>query len=109
MFIRPMIREDLPGIFAITSETFRNDEMFAWLHPHQDKYPEDLRRVQHIILKNRFVSAGQHGFVAVTEESDADWSGTSEIAGYAFYLRAGDDEAGKKWQTDTLFKSTQRL
>jgi hypothetical protein len=107
MFIRPITREDLSEIFAITSEALRNDEMFAWLHPHQDKYPEDLRRTQHIRLRNRLASVGQHGFVAVTEESDPDWSGTSEVTGYAFYIRIGNDEAGKKWQTDTLFQSTK--
>jgi hypothetical protein len=109
MFIRPITREDLSEIFAITSEALRNDEMFAWLHPHQDKYPEDLRRTQHIRLRNRLASAGQHGFVAVTEESDPDWSGISEVTGYAFYIRIGNDEAGKKWQTDTLFQSTKFL
>jgi hypothetical protein len=107
MLIRPMTREDLPEVFIITSETFRNDEMYVWLHPHQDKYPEDLRRSQHILLKKRLVSPDQHGFVAVTEESDPDWSGTSEVTGFAFFVRSGNDKAGKKWRTDILFNSRQ--
>jgi len=105
MYIRRITREDLPEVFAITSEAFATDELFAWLHPRQKEYPDDLPRSQRIRLRTRLVSAGQHGFVAVTEETDQDWSGKPEVVGYAFFIRKGNDDIARKWQTDSIFNS----
>lgn len=108
MFIRQLTRDDFPDVLAITTQTFAKDELFDWLHPHQDKYPNDLRRTQRILLRNRLVNVGSHGFVIVTDETDPDWSGTPEITGYAFFVRSGNDELGRKWQTNSLFNSMWR-
>ncbi|KAF2797556.1 acyl-CoA N-acyltransferase [Melanomma pulvis-pyrius CBS 109.77] len=108
MFIRQLARSDFPDVLAITTQAFAKDELFDWLHPHQDKYPNDLRRTQRILLRNRLVSVGSHGFVIVTDETDPDWSGTPEITGYAFFMRSGNDELGRKWQTDSLFNKFER-
>lgn len=106
MFIRKLTRDDLPAVAAITRSSFAKDELFAWLWPKQDQYPDDIRRYQLIRLRTRLVSKGQHGFVMVTEESDADWTGKTEVVGYAFFERSGDDDAARTWQGDSLFNST---
>lgn len=105
MYIRPLTREDLPAVAWMTNQTFAKDELYKWLYPHQDLYPDDLRRFQVIRLRTRLVDKGSHGFVMVTEQSDSDWTGRPEVMGFAFYVRSGDDEAGKKWQTDSWFNS----
>ncbi|KAF2678506.1 acyl-CoA N-acyltransferase [Lentithecium fluviatile CBS 122367] len=108
MYIRPITREDLPRIGAITSQTFENDELFAWLYPNKDKHPDDLRRYQMIRLRSRIVGVGQLGFVTVTEEGDTGWKGKPEITGYAFFVRCGDDEGAKRWKMDSLSRKLER-
>lgn len=109
MRVRTVTRDDLPAIFDITEAAFVGDEFFGWLNPGQDKYPGDLRRSRSIRLRARLVGLGQHGYVAVTEVGDRDWSGKPEVAGYAFLHRSKGDEASKKWHGDTLFKSLSTL
>ena len=105
MFIRELTRDDLPRVNSIVNETFSKDELMRWLYPRMDEYPDDVRRYQVIRLRTRMVELGSRGFVAVTEEGDAMWSGSSEILGFAFYIREGEDEAARKWRSDSLFKS----
>jgi len=109
MHIRPLIRGDLPDVKEITFQTFKNDEMYTYLQPNFNKYPDDVRRVMMIRLRTRAVGVGQIGLVAVTDEGDSSWTGRPEIAGYAFITRLGNDEGAKRWQTDSLFKSTPPL
>lgn len=106
MRVRPITRDDVTQVGAITFASFRNDEALRWLYPRLDQYPDDLRRYQIKRLRSRLVGLGQLGFVAVTEEGDLDWNGKSEVVGYAFIVRVGDDEAAKKWKDNSLFKST---
>lgn len=109
MHIRPMTREDLPQVTEITFQTFKDDEMYSYLQPNMSKYPDDARRTMMIRLRARLVGVGQSGLVAVTDEGDTNWNGQSEIAGYAYYVRLGDDEGAKRWKTDTLYKSTSSV
>ena len=106
MHIRPVTRNDLPEIGDLIFHTFQNDGLFKYLYPHQNQYPDDLRRQHLLRLRNRFVEVGSHGFVTVTDQSDADWKGTTEITGIAFCVRTGDDEVARRWRKDSLFNST---
>jgi hypothetical protein len=105
MFIRKLTRDDLPAVIEITNAALKEDNLFGWLYPYQDKYPDDLRQTHVYRLRTRFVDKGSHGFVAVTEESDSDWTGTSEVVGYTLLRRTGDDEAATRWQSDSLRNS----
>lgn len=106
MRIRPITRDDIPSVSAITFQSFRNDEAHRWLYPNLNKYPDDLRRFQIIRLRTRLVGVGQLGFVVVTEEGDAEWNGKQEVMGYAYLLRCGEDEGAKQWRVDFWFNST---
>ncbi|KAF2489869.1 acyl-CoA N-acyltransferase [Lophium mytilinum] len=108
MLIRPLLREDLPAVAPIVHDTFSNDELFTWLYPHQEKYPNDLRRFQLIRLRSRLVQLGSHGFVAESEAGDAEWNGAPEILGFAFYIREGNDEKAAKWRQDSIAKRLDR-
>lgn len=108
MLIRPLSRPDLPAVSQITHRAFSHDELFTWLYPHQDKYPDDLRRYQLIRLRTRLVQKGSHGFVAESEEGDAEWSGKPEILGFAFYIRGGRDEKAERWREDGWFEKLER-
>jgi hypothetical protein len=109
MHIQELTRGDLPKVKEITFQTFKNDEMYTYLHPNLNQYPDDLRRIMMIRLRTRIVGVGQIGLVAVTDEGDNSWTGRPEIAGYAYLIRLGNDEGAKRWQTDSLFRSTSRL
>ncbi|KAF2011350.1 acyl-CoA N-acyltransferase [Aaosphaeria arxii CBS 175.79] len=104
MYIRPMTRADTPEVAAITTAMLADDEIFRWLSPGQDKYPDDLRRWHVIRIRSRIAQAGSHGFVMATEESDPEWSGREEVTGLAFFIRRGDDEAARKWQRSSLLR-----
>ncbi|KAF1994332.1 acyl-CoA N-acyltransferase, partial [Amniculicola lignicola CBS 123094] len=103
--IRKMARDDLPQVCAIAFQAFANDELFNWLWPNSKNHPDDLRRYMIIRQRHRLVDVGTHGFVVLTEETDVDWTGKPEIAGYAFFEREGNDELGRKWRTDSIFNS----
>jgi ribosomal protein S18 acetylase RimI-like enzyme len=105
MRVRPLTREDLPQVGDITHRTFKDDELYTWLYPNQDKFPDDIRRFQMLRLRLRLVGLGQLGFVVVTEEGDSNWKGKSEVVGYAFMVRCGNDEGAKRWKTDSLSRS----
>ncbi|KAF2466150.1 acyl-CoA N-acyltransferase [Lindgomyces ingoldianus] len=108
MFIRQLTREDVPEVLAITQQSFVDDELFGWLYPRRNQYPNDLRRYQLIRLRTRLVSVGSYGFVAVTDETDPGWQGKPEIIGYAFFVREGTDESSKKWRHDSIFSKFER-
>ncbi|ORY03221.1 hypothetical protein BCR34DRAFT_605305 [Clohesyomyces aquaticus] len=108
MLIRPMTREDLPEALAITNQAFSHDELFSWIYPRNDEYPDDLRRWQMIRLRTRLVTAGEHAFVAVADKTDPFWSGKPVIVGYAFFARNGKDQASEKWKHDSLFNKFER-
>ena len=105
MHVRPLIRSDIPAVAEITNQTFSKDELFAWLYPHQDRFPDDLRRFQLIRLRTRLVERGSNGFVAESEEGDAEWTGKPEVLGFAFYIRNGNDAGAKKWRHDPPINS----
>ncbi|KAF2806276.1 acyl-CoA N-acyltransferase [Mytilinidion resinicola] len=108
MLIRPLIRADLSSVAPIVHDTFSGDELFTWLYPHQEKYPNDLRRFQLIRLRSRLVQLGSHGFVAESEPGDAEWNGAPEILGFAFYIREGSDEKAARWRQDSIAKRLDR-
>ncbi|KAF1973898.1 acyl-CoA N-acyltransferase [Bimuria novae-zelandiae CBS 107.79] len=108
MRVRSLTRDDLPAVADIAFHAFEKDEFFGWLNPGRDKYPDDLRRSQKILMRRRLVTPGQYGYVAETEEGDEDWTGKSEILGFAFYSRSVGDEAAKRWRADTLFNKFER-
>lgn len=105
MHVRPITRSDLFAVTNIAFDAFKEDEFFGWLNPGRDKYPGDMRRNQSIRLRERLVTPGQHGYVAVTDQEDPDWDGEEKVVGFAFYIRSAGDEAAEKWRADTLFNS----
>ena len=105
MHVRPLIRSDIPAVAEITNQIFSKDKLFTWLYPHQDRFPDDLRRFQMIRLRTRLVERGSHGFVAESEEGDAEWTGKPEVLGFAFYIRNGNDAGAKKWRHDPPINS----
>ncbi|KAF2252298.1 acyl-CoA N-acyltransferase [Trematosphaeria pertusa] len=108
MYVRPVTRDDIPAIAAIGNRSFQNDELHVWLYPHRHTYPDDLRRYQVLRIRSRAVGIRQLGFVVVTEEGDANWSGAEEVVGFAYYYRYGDDEGAQKWINDSWFKKIER-
>ncbi|KAF2646088.1 acyl-CoA N-acyltransferase [Massarina eburnea CBS 473.64] len=108
MHIRPITRDDLPAIIAISVEAFGDDELNSWIFPHRKEYPGDFRKFLTTRLRQREAGLGQHGFVAVTEEGDADWKGKCEVVGYAYFVRYGEDEGARKWKVEPWSNKLER-
>ncbi|KAF2112894.1 acyl-CoA N-acyltransferase [Lophiotrema nucula] len=108
MFIRDFTREDIPQAVDIIDKAFADDELYNFLWPRKDKYPDDLRRFFWVRLRMRLVEQGSHGFVMVTEESDRTWTGNEEVIGYSFWVRDGDANWAHKMRADTLFHKIER-
>jgi ribosomal protein S18 acetylase RimI-like enzyme len=112
MHIRPLLHADLPRVLDILGTCFSDDALFHWLYPHQGKYPNDLRRFQLIRLRVRLVQQGGQAYVAETEPgcacSGCDGEEGKRIVGFGFFIRVGDDEAGRRWRADSWGRKVER-
>jgi hypothetical protein len=102
-----MTHFDVRVVADIGKETFANDELFAWLYPYKDQYPNDSTRWQLLRLRTRLVERGSHGFVSETEAGDDGWDVTigPVVVGYAFFIVKGSGEEAQKWRTESLMNS----
>jgi len=105
-----MTHFDVRVVADIGKETFANDELFAWLYPYKDQYPNDSTRWQLLRLRTRLVERGSHGFVSETEAGDDGWNATigPVVVGYVFFIVKGSGEEAQKWQTDSLMNKIER-
>jgi hypothetical protein len=87
---------DAPAAATIADEAFHKDELFSWLYPNYDLYPDELRRWFLLRMKQRLIDPGVHAVVA--EEND-------EVLGYSIWRRSGRDVESAKWQQDSLVSS----
>lgn len=82
------------------------------MYPHQDKYPNDLRRFQLVRLRTRLVQRGGQGYVAETEAGCACTGCAGEeggrIVGFGFFIREGSDEAGRRWRAESWGTKVER-
>lgn len=112
MLVRPILREDLSRVLDICVACFSDDELFRWLYPHQDKFPNDLRRFQLIRLRARLVQQGGQGYVAESEPgckcSGCGGEEKRTILGFGFFIRLGNDEAGRRWKADSWDRKAER-
>ena len=107
-----MVRSDISRVVDICNACFSEDELFRWLYPHQDKYPNDLRRFQLIRLRTRFVQQGSQGYVAETEPGCAckgcNGEAVARIVGFGFFIREGNDEVAQKWRAESWATKFER-
>jgi hypothetical protein len=102
-----MTRFDVRVVADIGKETFANDELFSWLYPYKDQYPNDSARWQMLRLRTRLVERGSHGFVCETEAGDDGWDATvgPVTVGYVFFIVKGSGEEAQKWRTESVMNS----
>ena len=102
-----MTRFDVRVVADIGKETFANDELFAWLYPYKNQYPNDSTRWQQLRLRTRLIERGSHGFLCETEAGDDGWDATigPVVVRYAFFIVKGSGEEAQKWRTDSLMNS----
>jgi len=112
MHVRPLIRSDIPRVLEISGACFSSDELFRWMYPHQDRYPNDLRRYQLVRLRTRLVQQGGQGYVAETEAGCGCKGCSGEdggrIVGFGFFIREGRDEAARKWRAESWTAKFER-
>ncbi|KAI9701185.1 MAG: hypothetical protein M1836_001854 [Candelina mexicana] len=110
MHTRPCRPGDFSAIATIGAKAFLDDNLYAWLCPKRKEYPEEWRRLFVRGTKQRYNAVGTYLFVAETDESDPEWNGQSQIAGYAAWERKGKSQSARRWRNnDSLLKKLERL
>ncbi|KAF2231435.1 acyl-CoA N-acyltransferase [Viridothelium virens] len=101
MHIRPTASADIYDVSILADLAFQDEEFWRWLTPGMYNYPNDRTRFYRLRTRGRAVTKGGCiSLVAVTDDSDPEWSGREEIVGYAFWKRQGTSEQAKKWQKE---------
>ena len=102
MHLRLATLADCSATASLSVPSFHNDELFAWINPRREEYPDHFRYYFLRRHQMRYWSSEQVFYVAVTDEQDKDWSGDSQVIGYAIWQRRGDSETAKSWRKPSL-------
>ena len=102
MHIRPATLADCSTAATFSVPGFENDELFEWLNPRRAEYPEDFRCFFLRRYHMRYWSPDHVFYVAVTDEQDHEWSGESQVVGYAIWQRRGDTQAARAWRKSSM-------
>ncbi|KAI9721836.1 MAG: hypothetical protein M1812_002172 [Candelaria pacifica] len=95
---------------TVGAKAFLDDNLYAWLCPKRKEYPEEWRKLFVRGTKQLYNAVGTYLFVVETDESDPEWNGQSQIAGYAIWERKGKSQTAKRWRNnDSLGKKLERL
>jgi hypothetical protein len=88
----PLVHSDIPRVLELSVQVFSDDELFRWLYHHQDKNPNDLRRIQLIRLRTRLVQQGGQAYVTKTELGDELYDEKPQAVGFGFFIRNDNDD-----------------
>ena len=102
MHIRPATLADCSQTSSLSVTSYNDDELFAWMNPRRKEYPDHWRYFFLRRQQMRYWSPEQVFYVAVTDEQDNDWSGQSQVTGYAIWARRGDTKAATSWRKQSL-------
>ena len=92
MPIRPATPSDEPAMASILASAFFDEPLFGpVIHPHRNKYPEDVKIYWSEWLRKSWMTASERLLVATITVD-----GIETIAGVAIWERQGDDEGKKK-------------
>lgn len=98
MHIRLATLADCSTTASFSVLGFDNDELFEWMSPRRREYPDHFR--YHFLRhhQTRYWSPEHVFYVAITDEEDEDWSGASQVIGYAIWQRRGESDAAELWR-----------
>lgn len=108
MHIRPAISSDFPATASISVLCFWNDELYQYINPWREQYPDNFRSLFLRRDKLHSVTPGNVFHVAVTDEGDEGHEGDGKVVGYAAWERKGKSEAALKWRRDTHWDCMSR-
>ena len=84
MHLRRVQQWDLYDFAQVLAEAMRNDEVMLYLAPYKDQYPDSWRH--HVLYRAKLrYYRGEELYLAVTDDSDPDWTGKEQIMGYCSY------------------------
>jgi hypothetical protein len=107
MLIRQATFQDVPYIVDIFEIGRSDSKLFHWLLPFHKEHPNYSRKVHLARTKMQILHPKTHGYVAITESSDPTWTGKSEIVGYAFWIRNGNDDIMKQQLTRNTWSESK--
>lgn len=104
MRVRPITRDDIPGVVDCGAAAFATDALTRWTFPHMAEHQESWRDMSYRRARLRFVTPGTHGFVCMADDDDTPHQSAStvdteprgghkshagEVMGYVYYERHG--------------------
>lgn len=98
MHIRLATLNDCSKTATFSIFGFDNDELFEWTNPRRREYPDHFRYYFLRRHQTRYWSPEHVFYVAATDEQDEDWSGASQVVGYAVWQRRGESDAANAWR-----------
>lgn len=98
MHIRLAILNDCSTTASFSILGFDNDELFEWTNPRRREHPDHFRYYFLRRHQARYWSPEHVFYVAVTDKQDKDWSGASQVVGYAVWQRRGESDMAKSWR-----------
>jgi len=84
MHVRPVQQKDLFDYAHVAGQSMWDDGMMTYTAPYREKYPDSY--FQYVLYRTKVRwYRGEFLFLAVSDESDADWTGREVIMGYCCY------------------------
>ena len=93
MYLREARLSDMPTVGKIGARAFIDDPLFAILEPGRNAYYEDYEGGWIQRVRKYFLKLETRIILAVDEES-------KDIAGFAVWVREGDDPAADRWRDE---------
>lgn len=93
MYLREARLSDMPAVGKIGARAFIDDPLFAILEPRRNAYYEDYEGGWIQRVRKYFLKLETRIILAVDEES-------KDIAGFAVWVREGDDPAADRWRDE---------
>ncbi len=97
MHIRLATLDDCSTTASFSVFGFDNDELFEWSNPRRREYPDHFRYFFLRRHQTRHWSPEHIFYVAATDKQDEDWSGASQVVGYAVWQRRGESNVANTW------------
>lgn len=108
MKLRPAVSNDIPILVSISKLVFAQDPLYARLFPRRSEYPDHFHHYLLHDYKRMLATPGQLIVCAElqpSEKSFNDSKGTSNVVGFATFVRSGTAAELARWNADSLSKS----
>jgi hypothetical protein len=102
--LRQAQRADLPAAAKVAAAAFVEDPMEQYLYPSHRQHPDRFPEIYLLQFEIAMSDPDFRFMVAVTESSDASWSGKEELVGFCGWFR-DREQPSRRVQQEAIFES----